>query len=240
MAFCYFRSMFWVDIAAMFGLGFLGTGHCIGMCGPLVLALPSTHPSGSGRFASHLFYHLGRVATYTGIGAVMGAVGAGLSALAPGGEGDTLVRISRAQVAVSLFAAVFLLTFGLTRLGLIPEPGWVSNLTPSKLPGFRRLVRVTGAKKELFAIGAFGLLMGLLPCGLSYAAFSRALPAGGPAQGALLVAAFGVGTAPGLLFLGAVASRMSARHRRLSDLLSGVLMIGMAVSLAAKALYTLI
>ena len=67
-----------VDVASMFLLGLLGSGHCLGMCGPLILAFPAT----TGRFSSHLFYHLGRVAAYVLIGAVMGSIGGALSLMA--------------------------------------------------------------------------------------------------------------------------------------------------------------
>ena len=63
---------------SMFMLGILGTGHCLGMCGPLVIAFPAR----SGKLASHLYYHLGRIFTYVVIGSVMGGIGAGLAGIA--------------------------------------------------------------------------------------------------------------------------------------------------------------
>jgi sulfite exporter TauE/SafE len=80
-----------------------------------------------------------------------------------------------------------------------------------------------------------GLMMGLLPCGLSFAAFSRALAAGGPFSGALLVFAFALGTLPGLLLLGTGASGLARRYRKHTDILAGLLMIYMAAELALKA-----
>ena len=55
------------DIVSMFALGLLGTGHCLGMCGPLVLALPWS----SRGITSHLAYHMGRVTTYVVVGALV-------------------------------------------------------------------------------------------------------------------------------------------------------------------------
>ena len=69
---------FQIDLISLFLLGFLGTGHCIGMCGPLVIAFPAR----SAKFGSHLFYHLGRILTYVIIGCVMGGIGAGLAEIA--------------------------------------------------------------------------------------------------------------------------------------------------------------
>lgn len=220
-----------VTLSSMLLLGLLGTGHCLGMCGPLVLALP-----GRGRaLLRHLAYHLGRIATYTAIGALLAALGAGLRGAAAGGA-DPLGSVARLQVVLSILAATVLLVLGLARLGILREPGFLSLANPGRVPGFRALqARATGSG-ALPAVFALGLLLGLLPCGLSYAAFARVLTAEGPAQGALLVAAFGLGTLPGLLLLGTSGAAIAQRHRKLADLLAGVLLIGMAASIALDAI----
>ena len=81
-----------------------------------------------------------------------------------------------------------------------------------------------------------GFMMGLLPCGLSYGAFARALPSGGPVTGGLLVLAFGLGTLPGLLLLGTGAGRLALRFRKPLDILSGLLLLALSASLGARAL----
>ena len=80
-----------------------------------------------------------------------------------------------------------------------------------------------------------GMMMGFLPCGLSFAAFSRALPSGSPIKGAALVFAFALGTIPGLLLLGTGASGFARRYQSHSDILAGLLMTYMAAELAVKA-----
>lgn len=80
-----------------------------------------------------------------------------------------------------------------------------------------------------------GMMMGLLPCGLSFAAFTRALPSGSPINGAAMVFAFALGTVPGLLLLGTGASGLARRYQAHSDILAGLLMIFMAAELAVKA-----
>jgi hypothetical protein len=84
-----------------------------------------------------------------------------------------------------------------------------------------------------------GLLLGFLPCGLSYGAFAQALGTGSVVAGAALVLAFAVGTVPGLLLLGTGVSAIVRRYRRTSDVIAGVLMLYMAVMLARKALKAL-
>lgn len=220
------------DLYALFLLGILGTGHCVGMCGPLIFAFPAR----SGGVRAHLFYHLGRISTYTAIGGVMGALGAGLSQLAGRSGLDPLAWIARLQVGFSLLAAAFLLVFGLARLEIIQEPPWMSLAAPEKIPGFHRILRSARNRPSGSGMFLLGLVLGFLPCGLSFAAFARALPAGGFLRGALMVLAFGLGTLPGLLLLGTGASGIARRYRRHSDILSGVVMIAMAVSLAADVI----
>jgi sulfite exporter TauE/SafE len=219
------------DVYALFLLGLLGTGHCLGMCSPLVLAFPAR----TGSFEAHLLYHLGRVMTYTAVGALVGGMGAGLTGMAARGDGAGLETVTRVQILFSGAAALFMFLFGLARIGLMPEPKWMSTAAPSKLPWFRKARDAASGRKSVPANFFLGLMLGLLPCGLSYAAFARALPAGSALKGGLMVLAFGLGTVPGLLLLGTAASRIFQRYRRLSDILSGLLMIGMAASLAADA-----
>ena len=224
------------DPVSMFLLGLVGTGHCIGMCGPLVLAIPARE----GRLVPHLLYHLGRLSTYAGIGALVGGAGAALSRVAASAGGDPLRLVARVQVGFSLLAGAFLLAFGLMRLGILREPAWMAAAVPTRIPGFGRVRRDVMARGGGLPVFVFGLMMGLLPCGLSYAAFALALTSGGGASGAVLLLCFGFGTVPGLLVVGTGASGLLRRYRGYSDLLSGVLLIGMSVSIGVDALQALL
>lgn len=218
-----------VGLGAVFLLGLLGSGHCVGMCGPLILAFPARH----GGALAHLAYNLGRIVTYAIVGAILGSLGQGLVRY---GMGGSLLWTVRIQLVFALLAALLLMLFGLAKLGFVAERGLLAMANPGRLPGFRRLQRRIGRGGGIIALFALGLLLGLLPCGLSFAAFARALAAGGPVGGAALGLAFGLGTLPSLLLVGGVASRLGAAHRRLSDLIAGLLMIGMAITLAFDAL----
>lgn len=214
-----------LDLLSMFLLGLFGTGHCLGMCGPLVIAFPAR----VGKFSAHLWYHAGRVSTYTLIGVVLGALGGAL------GRVGVVVHL---QVVFAAVAAVFLLLFGLERLGLLKVPKILEVASPIRIPGYGAARRASESGRP---VGMFplGLVMGFLPCGLSYAAFIRALPAGGAFEGGLLVLVFGVATTPGLLLLGTAASQFMRRYRALADILAGMLMIAMAVDLGADVLQAL-
>jgi sulfite exporter TauE/SafE len=218
-----------LDLYSMFMLGLFGTGHCVGMCGPLVLAFPVR----TGKFSSHLFYHLGRITTYALIGCGIGAIGVGIKTVATGME--QIAWIARIQVGLSLIAAGFLFFFGLTRLNIIAEPAWMSAAAPMRIPGWRRVLGSTAQKRGQSDMLLTGMMLGLLPCGLSYAAFARALPSGGAVDGGLMLFAFGLGTVPGLLLIGTGASKLARRYQRHFDILSALLMIGISLSLFADA-----
>jgi uncharacterized protein len=220
-----------VSLYAMLLLGLLGTGHCIGMCGPLAFAFPGQ----TGRPSAHLAYHLSRIAAYGLAGVLLGGLSAGLAGIAAGTGGDHLLWVARIQIVLSLAAAGFLLLFGLNRLGFLPEPGWMSAASPAGIPGYGGMLRRAITEKRPLAMLVPGFLNGLLPCGLSYAAFARSLAAGGPLTGGLTTLVFGLGTLPGLLLIGCGAAFFGRRYRRYSDILSGVLMIGMGLSLGADA-----
>jgi sulfite exporter TauE/SafE len=216
---------------SMFMLGIFGTGHCIGMCGPLVIAFPAR----SGKFSSHVYYHLGRIVTYMLIGSIMGGIGAGLAEIATETGGNYPVWIARIQIGVSFVAALFLLIFGLARLDIIREPGCMAMASPDKIPGYRKLLKSASLNKRQVEMLLLGMMMGFLPCGLSFAAFARALPSASPIKGAVMVFAFSLGTVPGLLLLGSGASGFARRYQSHLDILAGLLLIFMAAELAVKA-----
>jgi len=218
-----------IDAFAMFMLGLLGTGHCVGMCGPLVIALPGQ----TRRWGAHLAYHAGRISTYGIIGALMGG---GLVMVARLADADPLAWVTRVQMGISVPAAGFLIVFGLTRMGLMPEPRWLAIANPSTLPGWRRAGRAAPAKRSNHGFFRIGVLLGALPCGLSYAAFARSLASMHALNGLWLAVAFGLGTLPGLLAVGAGAGAIWRRYQLQAELIAGMIMIGMGANLLIKAL----
>lgn len=202
------------------------------MCGPLVVALPGQ----TRRCGAHLGYHAGRLAAYSAIGAVMGGVGSGMIRLAAVIGGDPMVWMARVQVGIGLLAGVVLLGLGLSRLGWVAEPVWLAVAAPHRLPGWRRLLAKAADWRTNGDLFLMGLMLGGLPCGLSYAAFAKALASAQVAQGALGALLFGLGTLPGLLAVGAGAGMLLNRFRRQADMLAGLIMIGMAAMMLVQAL----
>ena len=89
----------------------------------------------------------------------------------------------------------------------------------------------SAAQRSNLDLFLMGLVLGGLPCGLSYAAFAKALATGDVSAGLATTLAFGLGTLPGLLAIGAGAAVLMRRFRRQADMLAGLIMIGMAVVL---------
>lgn len=149
--------------------GLLGSVHCIGMCG----AFAASCTRAPGGLAA---WHLGRILTYTGLGAAAGALGS----LIPG-----------PPWVPGAVAALLLAWFALALAGLVPEP----RLLP---PALSRAGSRAAATPRAGAQFLFGLVNGLLPCGLVYSALALAIAADRPTAGALAMLAFGVGTLPAL------------------------------------------
>ncbi len=124
----------------MFLMGFLGTGHCLGMCGPLVFAFPGQ----VGGMKAHGAYHAGRVLTYTLVGFIMGGMGWAVVRLAGQTAANPLEWMAGIQTGLALVAGLFMLGFGLSRVGLIPEPAWMATATPTRIPAVRHLLASVG------------------------------------------------------------------------------------------------
>lgn len=219
-----------------------GLMHCAPMCGIFVLAqvdarlarVPVAAMSETSRLRAGLLpgYHLGRIATYAGLGAVAGLVGQGL------GDGLAMVGRLRDWAAVPLgLAGLVLLASAAARLGLFgqlhvrPQPATSHGTAPAAggIAGFaaRMLTRVRPwlAGGGCRGVGT-GLVLGFLPCGLVYAALAAALASGRPLAGALAMIAFGLGTVPALSAVGlggqAVLRRRPALARRAAPALLGL------------------
>lgn len=183
---------------SLFLIGLLGGTHCIGMCGGIVGALSM---GGASRVSLHLAYNLGRIASYAGAGAIVGAIGGTGLALA----GQLPVRIGFFIAANLMLVALGLYLMGATRvLAFTERLGQV--LWWRLQPLSRRFLPARTAAQAL----PLGLVWGWLPCGLVYSALVTALTSGSAIRGAGLMLAFGFGTLPNLLLAGLLAGRLNA------------------------------
>lgn len=171
-----------MELFGGFLLGFLGSFHCIGMCGPIALALPVSGNNVVSVAAGRVLYNLGRIVTYSVFGLILGAFG------------QRLVLIGL-QEYVSLFSGILILLYVFTpsKIKLKLSNNYYFNETNRLIrKGFSRFFK----KESHFSLFVIGLLNGLLPCGFVYVALAASFAMNGPVQGALFMALFGLGTAP--------------------------------------------
>ncbi|MCU0938619.1 MAG: sulfite exporter TauE/SafE family protein [Burkholderiaceae bacterium] len=220
---------------AAFMLSLLGGLHCAGMCGGFIGALQMNRPHGVPAARLAAGYHLGRIASYTLAGALVGAIGGGLYA----------ADVLPVQLVLLVLGSAMLIAIGIAMFG---ENRWLKRIEPIGA-GIWRIVgpwarRVYPPRSGGQAFAA-GLAWGWIPCGMVYAALPLALVAGGPQQGALVMLAFGLGTLPNLLLVDVVAARSVlaavggggavANARSWLRPLAGVVMLVFAISGLAHA-----
>lgn len=194
------------ELSTLFLLGLLGSAHCVGMCGGFAFLA-----RGPGRM---LGYALGKTAMYTALGAAAGAVG------------HVLLEIQGIQKTLGLLVGLFLLVVGAGAAGLIPDRVLVPSSLMDRLGPL--LGKATRATRAWGGLG-LGLVNGLLPCGLVYAALMQATVSGSGGEGAVLMAAFGAGTLPALLTVSILGGRLPAHWRGRLVRVGGWLVIGMGL-----------
>jgi sulfite exporter TauE/SafE len=177
---------------SLFLAGLAGSLHCLGMCGPILIAFSQTFRSP--RKLDFLAYHVGRLWTYSLLGFLVGWAGWELRA----GAG---VLVSQRTIAV--VASLLIIVAGVAASGLVP--GWRLD---SRLTGCA--LHATGQNHWLTALlhdprlGArllLGAVMGLLPCGMVYAVLAMAATLPTPLHSAVAMLCFGLGTLPALSVL---------------------------------------
>lgn len=185
--------MLWTALA----LGFLGSFHCIGMCGPIAIAV-----GGNGTQAfllNKIVYNLGRSLTYALLGLLIGSLGFSLS----------LAGIQQGvSIAMGLMVVLISLSYKkadqfLTIPVLSGAVRWIKSQLHRSLKSGSRL-----------AFFSTGLVNGLLPCGMVYMALVVAMGLQSPLMGAAYMFFFGIGTIPMLLGLMVSGSLLPALRRQ--------------------------
>lgn len=172
--------MYWILSAWIMGL--VGSTHCIGMCGPLALAVPSKSDTLLSKVWSGLLYNLGRVSTYVLFGATIGI-----------SQKFLIPFVLQSQV--SIFMGVVLILISLSYF-LFKNKRIIFS-TQNK---FYQKVSISLGKlyqnPSNINVYGIGLLNGVLPCGLVYAALATAFASMSFYKSILFMAFFGFGTLP--------------------------------------------
>lgn len=184
-------------IVAGFAIGLFSSFHCVGMCGPIALALPVANAGKWKRLWFILLYNFGRMLTYAALGLIFGFFGKHLF-------------IGRYQQWLSIFIGISILFFF-----------FFSSSVNFKIPIFttykntikRYLSQVFKGEKKFYTFLLIGLFNGLLPCGLVYIALAGAVATGSPTKSTAFMAAFGFGTFPIMFVLTVLGKYISLQWR---------------------------
>jgi sulfite exporter TauE/SafE len=169
-----------------FIIGFMGSLHCIGMCGPIVLAVQSAHKENTFvTILEKIIYHFGRTFTYAVFGFLFGFLGGRLS-------------LFGTQQIISLILGGLMFAFGLLTImnvRFVNNISFVNRFYAAIKSSFGHFLKQRG----IFSHFILGVLNGLLPCGFVYVALAGAVALGDPIGSALFMVLFGLGTVPALL-----------------------------------------
>jgi len=183
-----------IDLIIILTTAFLGSvGHCIGMCGGIVVAYSSTKIDHKSSYlhqtASHLSYNFGRVTTYTILGGMFGYLG------------QVLAFTPTTKGVLFLFTGLLMILAGLSLIGnlkFLNSAEW----SVSKYAWYQNSFRKLMSSKSYGSFYLLGMLNGIIPCGLVYSFAIFAASTANPLSGALVMATFGLATIPALFFLG--------------------------------------
>lgn len=184
-----------------FILGLISSFHCVGMCGPLAMVVPVQSLSPAKKSIAITLYHSGRILTYTFLSLLFGLLGRHLF-------------IAGYQQWISIVLGLIILTVIVQQKILKKSP---SSFIAQKISStINRWMRYTWNMHSLFSSLLFGMINGLLPCGMVYYALAAAFSTGSLPGGIYFMALFGAGTLPMMLsvhFLGASYFTLSARNK---------------------------
>ncbi len=203
-------------------LGFLGSFHCVGMCGPIALALPLNRESLLSKITGALIYNSGRIFTYSLFGALFGLLGQS-------------IVIAGYQQALSI-------TLGTVVLLMLLLPNKIVNKFKVFTSAFSYIGSVKQKLKNLFkknsltSLFLIGTLNGLLPCGLVYLGIAGAAASGNIIQGSLFMAAFGLGTLPAMLTTALISNSININFRKKINKAVPVFIAAMALLLILRGL----
>lgn len=177
--------MMWQIVTGGLMLGMLSSMHCVGMCGPLAMALPVHQLSDFRRFLALFLYQCGRIITYASLGLLFGFAGK--------------------HIYVAGFQQWFSISMGVLVMALlILFYYYKRNIQPRLLQSFYKriqhlIIRLLQAPKNMFTFLLLGLANGLLPCGMVYVAVAGALTSSSVDGSVIFMIMFGLGTLPAMM-----------------------------------------
>jgi len=171
-----------------FFMGLLGSAHCIGMCGPLVLALPMQDKSNVQKWGALILYHFGKITSYSLLGVLFGLFGSQLP-------------LFGLQENISIFIGALMIVYVFYVFIIKPKQKGVLLKFNFLYSIITKRLGILFKSQNRFAFYLIGFLNGLLPCGMVYLALTSALAMQNTINGGLLMVFFGMGTVPALMMV---------------------------------------
>jgi uncharacterized protein len=188
------------DLYTALTIGLIGSFHCIGMCGPIAVALPLGNRNWMGKLSGAMLYNIGRSITYGILGAIFGLLGRGIQMA--GFQQWASIVIGIVMIMTVVFPFMFKGKFNVEQLLF----GYAGRL----ISKFRALFGISSYKNLLL----IGLLNGFLPCGLVYVAVAGAINTNDMIMGVLFMIVFGLGTIPIMLSVSLAGNIISQGVKR--------------------------
>jgi len=186
--------MFSLFITA-FILGIVSSLHCIGMCGPIALAIPINRSSKFESFVGILEYNFGRILTYSALGFIVGFIGLG-------------IQLIGFLQGLSIISGIFIILYAWRKKISFLAP--IFNSSSNFIYKFSsKKMGILFKSKSPFRLILLGVLNGLLPCGMVYSALMTSIIADSPLNAGLTLFFFGLGTLPTLVIFSFYAHRIT-------------------------------
>lgn len=213
-----------MQISVVFEIGFLmgllGSVHCIGMCGPLVMALPIAQKSNLQKWIALALYHTGKIASYALLGIIFGLLGS---------QFPFYIMQQNLSIVIGIVMLLYVVYV------FILKPKQLLNLSFLYKPIVSQLGKLF-KMKHMATFLLIGFLNGLLPCGMVYLALTSALATQDVLNGGLFMLFFGLGTVPALLMVALGGQYMGLAFRSKLQQLLPVFIFGMGVMLILRGL----
>ncbi len=203
-----------------FSIGIVGSFHCIGMCGPIALALPVADTGKWNRLLYISLYNIGRVIAYSFLGILFGFLG-------------KQFFIGGYQRFLTIALGVLILFFLFFSKYLDSNKMFVDSYTIFLKQFLGKLLR---SKKHFYSYSLIGFFNGFLPCGLVYVAVAGAVATGSVIDSAIFMAAFGMGTFPIMFMVTVLGKYISLYWRNKMRKSVPILIAMMAVLLILRGL----
>lgn len=163
--------------------GAVSSLHCVGMCGPLALALPTGNFSNADKTKALLLYNTGRVFTYATLGLIAGLAG---SAFVTGGF----------QQWLSITTGILMLFFVAANTVFKNKSFARIRLFSAFFDMLQRFIASLLKNRKPSTFFLIGSANGLLPCSMVYMAVIAALASGTISTSVVFMLCFGLGTVP--------------------------------------------